>query len=505
MRDYFIRRFLLMIPTLIGATMIVYFIIRMAPGGPVDAMIRQSQALNAQRSMKDPGGSLTEEQKDQLLMHFKLDKPYLIGYLMWLGVLPSEEQYQMIKLDDVPKSVPVKVVTKELDKDGKETGRMVEVAATANTDGTVVTETGRPLPEWKAEPDWKDQKMVVSRRGFFAWIQALFDRAQRSQEVELKRPDQKKEASLRRLLPKKEWKPNNAYEVLQATVGTDGSVVGKDGKKIAGWKARTDWNKARIVAYRPDFEGLLQGTFRESQRYNEPVSGMMTARIPVSLFYGVISAIITYVICIPLGILKAIKHRTLLDNTTSLLIFAGYAIPAFVLGSVLAVFLAARFGWFPTGGFVSENFEELSLGGKVWDLIHHGTLPMICYLIGNFAFLTMLMKNSLLDNLAADYVRTAIAKGSGFKTAVFRHALRNSLIPIMTTLGGLVSVFVAGSILIERIFDINGFGMLSYQAILDRDLFLMMGILTVNVFLIMLGNILSDYFVALMDPRIRFD
>jgi microcin C transport system permease protein len=347
--------------------------------------------------------------------------------------------------------------------------------------------------------------MVVSRRGLFGWLPALFDSSQRSQELVLKRPDQKKEASLRRLLPKKDWKPNNAYEVVPATVGTDGSVVGKDGKPIAGWATRTDWNKARIVAYRPDFEGLVQGTFRDSQRYNEPVIKMMAARIPVSLFYGLISAIITYVICIPLGILKAIKHRTILDNTTSLLIFAGYAVPAFVLGSVLAVFLAARFGWFPTGGFVSENFEELSLGGKVWDLIYHGTLPMICYLIGNFAFLTMLMKNSLLDNLAADYVRTAIAKGAGFKTAVFRHALRNSLIPIMTTLGGLVSVFVAGSILIERIFDINGFGMLSYQAILDRDLFLIMGILTVNVFLIMLGNILSDYFVALMDPRIRFD
>lgn len=505
MRDYFIRRFLLMIPTLVGATMIVYFIIRMAPGGPVEAMMRQQQALNAQRSMKDPGGSLSEEQKDQLLMHFKLDKPYLIGYLMWLGVLPSEEQYQMIPLEGVPKSVPVKLTVEELDKAGSPTGKMVEVEATAHTDGSVVNANGQGIPTWRATPDWDNDRMIVSRAGWSGWFSSLFNASQRSQKVEMKRVEQKVEANLRRLLPKKQWTPTNAYEVVKATVGTDGSVVGADGKKVEGWRARTDWNKGRIVAYRPDFEGVLQGTFYESLRYNEPVVNMMAARMPVSLFYGLISTIITYVICLPLGIVKAIKHRTILDNTTSLLIFAGYAVPAFVLGSILAVFLAARFGWFPTSGFVSENFEELSIGGKVWDLIHHGTLPMICYLIGNFAFLTMLMKNSLLDNLAADYVRTAIAKGAGFKTAVFRHALRNSLIPIMTTLGGIVGVFVTGSILIERIFDINGFGMLSYQAILDRDMFLMMGILTVNVFLIMLGNILSDYFVALMDPRIRFD
>jgi microcin C transport system permease protein len=117
----------------------------------------------------------------------------------------------------------------------------------------------------------------------------------------------------------------------------------------------------------------------------------------------------------------------------------------------------------------------------------------------------MLMKNNLMDNLAADYVRTAIAKGASFKGAVLGHALRNSLIPIVTTLGQIVLVFVGGSILIEKIFDINGFGLLSFQALLDRDFSLVMGILVIDVVLIMIGNILSDYFVATADPRIRFE
>jgi microcin C transport system permease protein len=125
-------------------------------------------------------------------------------------------------------------------------------------------------------------------------------------------------------------------------------------------------------------------------------------------------------------------------------------------------------------------------------------------MIGSFAFMTMLMKNNLMDNLAADYVRTAIAKGSSFRHAVLGHALRNSLIPIATTLGSITLVFVTGSILIERIFQIDGFGLLTIQSITDRDYPLVMGILTIEVVLVMLGNILSDIFVAMTDPRVRF-
>jgi microcin C transport system permease protein len=154
---------------------------------------------------------------------------------------------------------------------------------------------------------------------------------------------------------------------------------------------------------------------------------------------------------------------------------------------------------------MGENFDSLGLAGKIWDVAHHAALPLVCYLIGNFAFMTMLMKNNLMDNLAADYVRTAIAKGATFKRAVLAHALRNSLIPVATTLGHVVSIFVAGSFLIELIFEINGYGLLSYYSIVDRDYPLVMGILVLDVVLLMLGNILSDFLVALTDPRVRFE
>lgn len=418
MRDYFIRRFLLIIPTLIGATLVVFLITRITPGGPLEAAMQRAASMQAERGMKDAGGSLTEEQKEEMAAYYGFDRPFLPGYLAWLGLLPKEGDKQFIKFDKDTQEMPV---------------------------------------------------------------------------------------TLQELLPREQWKPNNAYHIISAKVMRDGKLTAGSGKEVDHWKTRAEKEKNRVQVFRPQFDGLLQGNLGISTRYNEYVWDMIRERMPISIFYGLASFFITYVICIPLGILKAIKHRTVLDNVSSVLIFIGYAIPGFVLASVLVVYLAARLNWFPTGGFISENFDSLSIGGKIWDVVHHAILPLICYLVGSFAFMTMLVKNNLMDNLAADYVRTAIAKGASFKRAVLVHALRNSLIPLATTLGHIVSIFVVGSVLIEMIFEINGYGLLGYYSIVDRDYPLVMGILVLDVILLMVGNILSDFFVALTDPRIRFE
>jgi microcin C transport system permease protein len=230
----------------------------------------------------------------------------------------------------------------------------------------------------------------------------------------------------------------------------------------------------------------------------------MADRMPVSIFYGLVTLVITYAICIPLGIVKAIRHRTLVDNSTSLLIFFGYSIPGYALGAVLLLVFGARLEWFPMGGFTSFDFEDMSWWGKALDIAHHAVLPLVCYLIGSFAVTTMLMKNHLMDNLSADYVRTAIAKGVPFNRAVLGHALRNSIIPIATTFGQNITLLLTGSFLIESIFDIDGFGLLGISSITNRDYFVSMGIVMVSALLLMIGNILSDMLVALIDPRIRF-
>jgi len=260
----------------------------------------------------------------------------------------------------------------------------------------------------------------------------------------------------------------------------------------------------RVVVYRKKLQGLFQGNLGRSILYGDKVADLILERVPVATYFGLLVTIITYAVSIPLGVVKAIRHRTAMDTISSILIFIGYSIPGFALGAVLVIWLGAQLQLFPLFGLTSSNFDSLSLIGKLKDLAHHTVLPLICYIIGSFAFLTMLMKNNLMDNLAADYVKTAVSRGASFNRAVFGHALKNSLIPIATNLGGLITIFVAGSLLVEKVFDIQGFGLLSFDAVVAVDIPVIMGTLTVSSLLMLFGNILSDVIVAAINPRIKF-
>lgn len=250
---------------------------------------------------------------------------------------------------------------------------------------------------------------------------------------------------------------------------------------------------------------ILKLDLGTSYRYTQPVIKIIGDRLPISIYYGFITTIFTYLICIPLGIVKAIKHRTVIDNSTSLLIFAGYAVPGYALGAVLIVLFAVKKEWFPLGGFHSEGFAAFTLMEKITNIAHHSVLPLICYLIGSFAVMTMLMKNSLMENMGADYVKTALAKGLTWPRAVFGHAVRNSLIPLATSFGNNISIILVGSVLIETVFNIPGIGKLLIDAIEARDYPIVLGMTVISSILMLLGNLLSDICVAFVDPRVRFE
>ena len=261
----------------------------------------------------------------------------------------------------------------------------------------------------------------------------------------------------------------------------------------------------RVVMYRKSFSGLLQGNLGRSYKYNAPVLSMLASRLPISLYFGALGACIAYMVSIPLGVFKALKHKSLFDGVSSLLIFVGYAVPGFALGAILLVYLGARLEYFPLYGLTSPGFSAMGLGDKLVDLAMHTVLPLASYVVSALAMTTMMMKNNLLENLSADYMRTAGSKGVSYRQAVWKHAFRNSFIPIASTLGGVICSVVGGSILIERVFDIQGFGMLSYQALMDKDYSLIMGTLLLSSIMIIMGNLLSDILVACLDPRIKFD
>ncbi len=260
----------------------------------------------------------------------------------------------------------------------------------------------------------------------------------------------------------------------------------------------------RVDVFQEKFDGILQGNLGRSFLRNKPVTEVIFSKLPVSLWFGAWSLFLTYSVCIPLGVLKALRHKQAIDNISSVLLFTGYALPGYVLAVVLQYFLAFQFHLFPHSGFIGEGLKDASLLAKAGSVLWHTVLPLLCLTSGSFALMTMLMKNTLMDNLAMDYVRTAVAKGVSFRAAVLRHAFRNSLVPIATGLGGCLSALLTGSFLIEMIFDIDGIGLLGYTSLVGRDYPVFLGLLLFSSFLMLAGNILSDVCVALVDPRIRF-
>ena len=263
-------------------------------------------------------------------------------------------------------------------------------------------------------------------------------------------------------------------------------------------------DKPIIPAYVEWLGKVVRLDFGKSTRYGDPVLETIFARVPVSLYFGLSSLIVAYLLSIPLGIKKALRHNSAFDNISSGLVFVGYALPGFIVGIILLSLLSFKAGIFPLGGFQSPDFSDMSFLQKVWDRVTHMFLPVITYTIGDFAVMTMMMKNNLMENMAADYIKTAIAKGRTFKDAMWLHAFRNSLIPIAAGFGGIITVWLGGSFLIEQIFNIRGMGLLGYKALMDQDYPVVMGTLAIAAFFSLLGNVLSDFFVSLVDPRIRF-
>ncbi|NOY68824.1 MAG: ABC transporter permease subunit [Deltaproteobacteria bacterium] len=246
-----------------------------------------------------------------------------------------------------------------------------------------------------------------------------------------------------------------------------------------------------------------------SYRYPDKTAWqLISGRFRVSLIFGITGFFLSYLVCIPLGISKALTHETRFDIVSSIIVFTGYAIPPFALGMVLKMLLCGTtegfWNFFPLSGFHSDLYYSLGFYGRVKDIFAHMFLPVVCYMIGNFAILTLLMKNSLMEQVSQDYVRTVLAKGGTYLHAVLKHAVRNAMIPIATGMGSILTVMFAGSVIIEQVFEIPGMGRLSLEAIVSRDYPVFMGILALTAMCGLFGNILSDFLYVLIDPRINF-
>jgi len=288
--------------------------------------------------------------------------------------------------------------------------------------------------------------------------------------------------------------------------GSAGKMSAISEEVIESMKKQYGFDKPIHVRYWIWLKNLSRMDFGESFTYQEPVIDVIKSKLPVSLQFGITSLLLTYLICIPLGIYKAVKHGSVFDKSSSIVLFVMYSVPSFMLAILLIVFFGGGsfWDWFPIGGLYSDAYDDLTTWGKIWDRAHHFILPLICYTIGSFTTLTILMKNSLLEEIRKDYIRTARAKGLPDKIVYMKHALRNALIPIVTGLGAFLMVFFEGSLLLEVIFQLDGMGLLGYASLLQRDYNVIMGLVFVQSLMYLLGNILSDFAYVIVDPRIDF-
>ena len=241
--------------------------------------------------------------------------------------------------------------------------------------------------------------------------------------------------------------------------------------------------------------------------HNQSVGELILSKLPVSISLGLWSFLIVYLISIPLGIKKAVHDGSRFDLVSSTIVLIGYSIPGFVLGIGLIVLLGGGsfFDLFPTRGIVSDNWSDSSLFGKITDYLWHITLPIICLIIGSFAVMTMLTKNSFIDEINKLYAVTARAKGLSENRVLYSHVFKNAIIPILTGFPAqFVSAFFTGSILIETIFSLDGIGLLSYEAIIQRDYPVVMGTLFIFTLIGLITKLITDIMYVYVDPRIKF-
>ncbi len=429
MLGYILHRSLLMIPTLIGITVISFFIMHLAPGDPVDLFLGgaaggEGLASDRQRDI--------EKTRQELRRQLGLDRPVHIQYVNWVTAL-------FLKVESI--------------------GAFDRSAMLAD--------------------------------GLLEHLEA----SERRALTGLEREDQKERflSLVRGVAPQetRELERSSFWE------GRAFSAEGNYAYRGAGIEL------LKLSGYR-----FITLDFGRSFKDNQPVIGRIIERLPITLEINIIAIVIAYLVGLPLGVWLAVKQNSLTDRMLTTGTFVLWSMPSFWVGMLLIIFLCNRefFYWFPASGIQSlDASTDWSIWRILTDHLYHMFLPVLASAYISFATISRFMRTSMLENLRQDYVRTARAKGLPEKVVILRHVYRNSLIPIVTTSAGLLPALIAGSVFIETIFTIPGMGLLGFQSVLSRDYPMVMAIFTIGSLLSLLGILVSDILLKVVDPRITFD
>ncbi len=278
-------------------------------------------------------------------------------------------------------------------------------------------------------------------------------------------------------------------------------------KQIAELKKLYGFDKPAHVRYVQMLGNFLRFDLGRSFLQNKDVWTLLKEKLPVSISLGLWTFLLSYLISIPLGIAKAVREGTRFDTLTTLLVLIGYAIPGFVLGILLIVLFAGGsfFDWFPLRGLTGDDAAGLPWAARITDYFWHLALPLTCLVIGSFAVLTMLTKNTFVEEMRKQYVLVARAKGLSANRVLYKHIFRNALIPLITGFpAAFVGAFFTGAVLIETLFSLDGLGLLSYESVLRRDYPVVLGSLYVFTLIGLVVKLIADLLYVVVDPRVQF-
>jgi peptide/nickel transport system permease protein len=481
MRAYVLRRVLLMLPTFVGISLVVFLLLNLAPGRPG----AQGEIESGAR------GEATEDSYRLFSEQFNLDKPILFNTRIWLTT------------DEVRRDLRVAA---ELDP--------VSVAERLAARQHLTALGNAAVPHLMAvmqEADAAGEHVLRDMAAYF--LRSCAPRREKNPYDASPTPEQRayndgvaaERAALRPLL--------YAFDAPEADKRV---VLDGWGKWYEGARSRFDhdaWERVRIffldTRFAAYWRNLLRLDFGISIATRQPVIPTLLSKLEYSLTLSFVSLVFAFAVSIPIGIFGAVRRGSAEDRWITLATFMLYSLPSFFIASVLLYFFSEGSNWpslriFPTGGFQSSDHADLTTLGKFADILWHLVLPVACLTHGYFAVLSRYMRIGLLEVIGFDYVRTARAKGLPEHVVIGKHALRNGLLPILTSLGSLLPTVLGGSVLIEYIFGIPGIGAWTINSIYQRDYNVIMGVQLMTTVLVLVGMLVIDIAYALIDPRIRY-
>jgi peptide/nickel transport system permease protein len=496
-----------MIPTFFGVSLAIWLVMTTAPGRPSSGQGGEGAGAEPGAKMEGRAGKNISE---RIFRHqFGLNRPRF--WNSWVG-LEKDEVRQLVGTirEGQAKQRRARKAESAGDESRSDTGPDIkDVTKAKETLEDFDRYAVPPLVELLAETQGEEQDSVLGwlRASAYQYPPDIAKGYQRTPE-EVER-DRETDLENKRLdSPELNWGPD-ATEITRTAIVANWQSWWEEKSKTPRWSYLNDGAermKLRLTdtQFGKYWGNLLTLNLGNSFKSNEPVTEIIFSKLKYSLSLAVPSFLIAWVLAVLLGVMGAANHNKPIDQGSAVLLFMLYSIPSFLMGTVLQKWMAVDMGWFPVGRWESVDAHKLNTWEQFLDVLKHLWLPLLCYTYGSLAFISRQARSGMLEVLQSDFIRTAYAKGCSRKRVIWKHGVRNGMMPLITLLGTALPVLLAGSVVIEAIFGIPGFGKAMLDAILNKDYNLVMGVALLSSALTLVGLLLADIIYAAMDPRVSY-